>query len=137
MTILALALASALIAPPEPIVSGTLAAYSPYSRGAETSLGMLHLSQRQARFSKLHGTLRLKPAGRRAPTADEKAFAETLELFEVTNAEAFHKANRGEDAPCAQAVRWLSVQRSGLRLIRVGFLSGPAQLCASASYLKP
>jgi hypothetical protein len=136
MTIVALALAAALTALPKPIVSETLAVYSPYSRDAETSLGMLHLSQHQARFSKLHGTLRLKPAGRRPPTANEEAFAETLELFEVTNVETFHKANHGVDKPCSQAVRWLSVQRSGLQLIRVGFLSAPSQLCASASYLE-
>lgn len=94
--------------PPLITLSDKPETYSPVSRYAQAGLGKLRLSKSSAAFAKLRGHMVLQYAGRIPCKADEPYGCG--EIYAVTNAAAFARANRKNKTFCAP--RWLGIAPS-------------------------
>ncbi|WLS10597.1 hypothetical protein Q9314_25290 (plasmid) [Shinella sumterensis] len=119
--VLSLATSVGMAASANDMPSDQVRAYIPISNGTDATLGEMKLSNSSASFSKLTGEMQLQHAGVRKPDNVDTEFSG--DVYQVMNADAFFKSNKGKNGFCDEPVRWLTIGESAVGGIRVGMLS--------------
>ncbi|OCJ02466.1 hypothetical protein A6U85_30310 [Agrobacterium sp. 13-626] len=96
-------------------------AYAPISNGTDATLGNMKLSKSSASFSKLTGKMQLRYAGVRKPENGDTEFSG--DVYQVMNADAFFKSNKGKNGFCDEPVKWVTIGDLSVGGIRIGMLS--------------
>ncbi len=107
--------ACATPAPPTAPLHTLTQGYSPLSRAFENTEGYLEINESTATFSRRQGAMHLAYSSVQVPPAAADASWFKLEpvfFYKVTNARAYHDANRGGNGMGQTPTEWLAIART-------------------------